>query len=192
MFPQWTTNLHRLTCCFILGTSIVALANIWFSLYDNNRMNAGVKVLGDLMHTYSCAHTQSNKPQCHCLIYTCKSSNIFSAHQDTKGNTKQYKTFFLSFSPVKHLWQDDQYNLYNEAGNIKYSGPWLFRSVDLLESELEKEATEGRAKRVRVMLWGAAAPLLCIWRFAQGSLLLWISLLFCLPSVSHSIRRSTK
>ncbi len=123
------------TCCFILRTSIVAMANIWFRLYDNNRMHAEVKALGDLIHTYLCVH---NNPTSLSVtvwraVYTCRSNNIFSAHLDAKGNTKQCKTFRLSFSLVKHSWQDNHNNLYNKAGNIKYSGTWLFRSVDLLE-----------------------------------------------------------
>lgn len=53
-------------------------------------------------------------------------------------------------------------------------------------------ATEGEHRQREGHAVKSCCSLALHWCFAQGSLLLWISLPFCLPHMSHSIRQSTK
>lgn len=184
----------------LLWTSTVALEKICIRLYDNNRKHAGVQVLRDLIHITICMHacectdSRTHKPTRLCVIfdmYSCRTINSFPAHLDTKGKTKQYKSFCLLFTSGKLSWHTTKFicTMRLETLNIQaldFSGQLTFWRVR------RKRGHRRREQKRENMLWGAPAPSLCIWRLAQGSLLLWISLLFCLLCMSHPIRWSTK
>lgn len=72
--------------------------------------------------------------------------------------------------------------------NPYFSGQLIFWRASFGKTRPSKD----KVRKERFTLWQAAAPSLSIGRPTQGSLLLWISLLFCLHSMSHSIRQSTK